>query len=137
MQTAEYWFEEDDAVNAEKFINKAAHIIHLVKDPSVQIRYKVFHARIMDSKRRFLVAAHSYYDLSNQEGVKEDDLMQLLTMSLTCALLSPAGPQKARILTILHKDLRSSKLEHYEVLDKMFLGKIIKKPDVQAFEASL
>lgn len=91
----------------------------------------------MDSKRRFLVAAHSYYDLSNQDGVKEDDLIQLLSMSLTCALLSPAGPQKARILTILHKDLRSQKLEHYEVLDKMYLGKIIKKPDVQAFEASL
>lgn len=35
VQTAEYWFEEDDAVNAEKFINKAAHIIHLVKEPSV------------------------------------------------------------------------------------------------------
>jgi COP9 signalosome complex subunit 4 len=31
VQIAELWFEEDDAVNAEKFINKAAHIIHLVK----------------------------------------------------------------------------------------------------------
>ena len=27
VQIAEYWFEEDDAVNAEKFINKAAHVI--------------------------------------------------------------------------------------------------------------
>ncbi len=30
---AEYWFEDDDAVNAEKFINKAAHIMHHVKYP--------------------------------------------------------------------------------------------------------
>jgi hypothetical protein len=32
---AEYWFEDDDAVNAEKFINKAAHIMHHVKDPVI------------------------------------------------------------------------------------------------------
>ncbi len=55
---AEYWFEDDgDAVNAEKFINKAAHIMHHVKNQELQLRYKVCHARIMDSKRRFLVAA--------------------------------------------------------------------------------
>jgi COP9 signalosome complex subunit 4 len=63
---AEYWFQDDgDAVNAEKFISKAAHIMHLVKNQELQLRYKVCHARIMDSKRRFLVAAQSYYDLSN------------------------------------------------------------------------
>jgi COP9 signalosome complex subunit 4 len=65
IQTAEYWFDDDDAVNAERFINKAAHIIHLVKETSLIIRYKVCHSRIMDSKRKFLVAAQSYYELSN------------------------------------------------------------------------
>jgi COP9 signalosome complex subunit 4 len=58
-------------------------------------------------------------------------------MAVTCAILSPAGPQKARIISNLYKDLRSSKLEQYELLDKMYLGKIIKKPDVKAFEDSL
>ena len=65
MQIAEYWFEDDDAVNAEKYINKAAHIIHRVNDQTLQIRYKVCHSRIMDSKRRFLIASYAYYDLSN------------------------------------------------------------------------
>lgn len=33
---AEYWFDFDgDAVNAETFINKSAHIIHLVKDAAL------------------------------------------------------------------------------------------------------
>jgi COP9 signalosome complex subunit 4 len=58
-------------------------------------------------------------------------------MSVTCALLAPSGPQKSRILSNLHKDVRSSKLEQFEVLDKMYLGKIIKKPDVQTFEEML
>ncbi len=52
-------------MNAEKFINKAAHIMHLIKDQALLIRYKVCHARVMDSKRKFLLASFSYYELSN------------------------------------------------------------------------
>ena len=92
VQIAEYWFEDDDAVNAEKWINKASFIIHLVTDQSLQIRYKVCHSRIMDSKRKFLVASYAYYDLSNQEGVDTADLLVLLGMAMTCGVLSPAGP---------------------------------------------
>lgn len=57
VQIAELWFEDDDAVFAEKYISKAAHIIHLVKDHALTIRYKVCHSRIMDSKRKFLIAS--------------------------------------------------------------------------------
>lgn len=32
-------------------------------------------------------------------------------MAATCAILAPAGPQKSRILSVLHKDVRSPKLE--------------------------
>lgn len=66
--------------------------MHLVKDQSVRIRYKVCHSRIMDSKRKFLIASFSYYELSNQEGVDPSDLLVLLGMAATCAILSPAGP---------------------------------------------
>jgi len=83
------------------------------------------------------VAAYAYYDLSNQEGADPEDLMLLLNMAITCAILAPAGPQKSRILSILHKDIRSPKLEHYDILDKLFMGRVIKKPDVQSFENSL
>jgi len=54
----------DDSVNAETWINKAAHIIHLVKDPALNLRYKVCHSKIMDAKRKFIIAASAYYDLS-------------------------------------------------------------------------
>lgn len=58
-------------------------------------------------------------------------------MSITCAILSPAGPQKSRILAVLHKDIRSQKNEHFDILDKMFLGKIIRKPETKSFDDSL
>ena len=32
LTIADNWFEADDSVNAEKYINKAAHIMHLVTD---------------------------------------------------------------------------------------------------------
>jgi hypothetical protein len=30
VNCAEAWLEDEDSVNAEKYINKAAHLIHLV-----------------------------------------------------------------------------------------------------------
>ena len=137
IQIAELWFEDDDAVNAEKFINRAAHVMHLVGDPALQVRFKVCHARIADSKRKFLVAAFSYYQLSNQENVNPEDLLALLGMAATCAILSPAGPQRSRILTVLRKDARSVKLDQFDVLEKMHAGKIIKRPEVRRFEEQL
>lgn len=58
-------------------------------------------------------------------------------MAMTCAILSPAGPKKSRILSIIHKDIRCQKLEHYEILEKMFKGRVIKRPDVKTFEQTL
>jgi COP9 signalosome complex subunit 4 len=134
---AEYWFEDDDAVNAEKFIFRAAHIIHLVKDQQLVLRYKVSNAKITDSKRQFLFASYAYFDLSNQEGVDADDLQQLLAMSMTCAILSPAGPKKSRIIGLIAKDDRSKSLDNIEIIEKMFKGKIIKKEDTKKFEEEL
>ncbi len=91
----------------------------------------------MDSKRKFILAAYAYYDLSNQEGVDPSDLQQLLQMALTCAILAPAGPQKSRIISIIHKDIRSQKLEFFDIIEKMFLGRVIKRPDVENFEEQL
>ena len=100
-------------------------------------QFKVLHARVMDSKRKFTIAAHSYYTLSCQEGVDPEELLLLLNMSVTCAILSPAGPQKARILTILYKDERRDKVTFQDILEKMFAGQVIKRPDVKVFEDSL
>ena len=67
VTVCEYWFEDDEAVNAEKYINKAAHYVHLVQNQNLVIRYKVCHSRILDSKRKFILAAFAYYNLSAQE----------------------------------------------------------------------
>jgi len=58
-------------------------------------------------------------------------------MALTCTILAPAGPQKSRMISLIHKDIRSQKLEFFDIIDKMFMGRVIKRPDVRSFEESL
>jgi COP9 signalosome complex subunit 4 len=118
VSIAEYWFEEDDHVNAERFINKAAHSIYDVTDVALNLRFKVCHTKILDSKRKFIFAASAYYDLSTagDQGVDEDDLIALLGCSVTCAILAAAGPQKSRVLTMLFKDERTRRLDQFDIL---------------------
>lgn len=39
---------------------------------------------------------------------------------MQCAILAKAGPQRSRMLAMLYKDERSSKLEIYSILEKMY-----------------
>lgn len=140
VKIAELYLEDDDPVSADTFCTRAAMVMHEVNDDPLQLRFRVCHARIFDSKRKFLEAASKYTDLSQQTSggqIMEGDLMQLLKCAVTCAILAPAGPQRSRILASLCKDERIRTVEHYEILHKMFMDRLIKGLEVQKFEESL
>lgn len=82
LQIADYWFDAEDSVNAETYINKAAHLMHHVagdtkltpdEKKALALRFKYSQAKISDSKRKFIVAAWEYYGLSNNESLHKDD----------------------------------------------------------------
>lgn len=105
---AENWFQADESVNAEIYINKAAHIMHHIpNERHLQLQYKNYQAKILDSKRKFNLAAWEYFSLSNQEEIDQEDQLAVLNKSITCAILCPAGDTKFRIMGALHKDERS------------------------------
>lgn len=140
VKIAELYLEDDDAVSADMFCTRAAMVIHEVSEVPLQLRFRVCHARILDSKRKFPEAAAKYCDLSQQTlggQVVESDLLQLLQCAVTCALLAPAGPQRSRILALLCKDERIRQVEHFEILHKMFMDRLIRGSEIQRFEASL
>merc|ERR1719277_1083311 len=140
VKIAELYLEDEDAVAADTFCTRAAMVMHEVSDVPLTLRYRVCHARILDAKRKFLDAASKYCDLSQQTfggQICEADLLQLLKCAVTCAILAPAGPQRSRILALLCKDERIRSVEHYEILQKMFLERLIRGSEVQAFEKSL
>jgi len=58
---------------------------------------------------------------------------EFLHNTITCAVLSPPTPQKLKFLLTLQKDARVAKeVENVYVLDKIFLGMVIKRNDVHA-----
>lgn len=61
----------------------------------------------------------------------------MLSAAVTCAILSPAGPRRSRLLATLHRDERSSQLPHYNILSAMFLDRIIRPKEVQQFSEML
>eukprot|EP00300_Choanocystis_sp_HF-7_P041674 c8460_g1_i1.p1 GENE.c8460_g1_i1~~c8460_g1_i1.p1 ORF type:complete len:283 (+),score=61.24 c8460_g1_i1:41-850(+) len=114
---AQLYLEADDAVAADAFINRANEFMAECKgNVALEIRYKVCYSRILDSKKKFLEAAQWYYRISQldttqgETKIPESELVVALSHSITCAILSPAGPARSRILSMLYKDERSAVL---------------------------
>lgn len=139
IKIAEFYLEAGESSFAETYNSKAGNLIENCEEISIKLRYKVCHARVLDSKKEFLQAARNYFILSQEgkSGVMESDLLQLLQCAITCAILAKAGPQRSRLLASLYKDERSAHLENYEMLEKLFMQRIIKKPDVEKFSEKL
>ncbi|KAK1268009.1 COP9 signalosome complex subunit 4 [Acorus gramineus] len=144
VQIARLYLEDDDSVNAEAFINKASFLVSSSHNEVLNLQYKVCYARILDLKRKFLEAALRYYDISQiekrkigDEEIDEDALQQALSAAVTCTILAAAGPQRSRVLATLYKDERCTKLKIYPILQKVYLERILRKPEIDAFAEEL
>lgn len=144
VRIAMLYLEDDDAVHAESFINKASFLLPQTQNRELQLQYKVCHARILDSKRKFLDAAHKYYDLSQiheriVEGqeVDEGDLLRALASAVTCTILAPAGPQRMRMLAVLYKDERCKTLPIYPLLERVYYERILSQEQIDTFAEGL
>jgi len=135
VKISQLFLEDDESVQAEAYINRAAELIHQCKDEMLKLRYKVCFARIMDYKRQFMKAALRYYELS--QIVPETERLEALQYSIICAILAAAGPQRSRMLSTLYKDERSSKSDVFPILEKMYLERILRKPEVEKFSKEL
>ncbi|KAI3841048.1 hypothetical protein MKX03_018279 [Papaver bracteatum] len=144
VKIASLYLEDDDAVNAEAFTNKASFLVNNSKQEVLVLQYKVCAARILDLKRKFLDAALKYYEISQiekrqigDEWIDEEALEQALTAAVTCTILAPAGPQRSRVLANFYKDERCSKLKIYPILEKVYLERILRKPEIDSFAEDL
>jgi len=136
VMIAQLYLEEEKALEAERFINKAAPLTGQIKNEKLLLKYKSAFVRNQDFNRKFSEAALSYYRLS-QTVPREDERMQALEAGVRCAVLAPAGPQRSRLLAMYYKDDKAPQLESYTVLEKMFLERILKKEEITAFSSTL
>jgi len=135
VKIAQLYLEVEDSIQAETYINRASILMSDVNDNNLQLRFKSCFARILDYKRSFIQAAIKYYELS--QIVNESERLPALKFAVTCAILAKAGPQRSRVLAILFKDERSEKLDIRPVLEKMYLDRVIRKPEVTRFFSEL
>lgn len=137
MKIARLYLEDDDPVQAEAFINRASLLQAESKNEQLQIYYKVCYARVLDYRRKFIEAAQRYNELSYRTIIHEDERMTALRNALICTILASAGQQRSRMLATLFKDERCQQLPAYSILEKMYLDRIIRRSELQEFEALL
>lgn len=137
LKIARLYLEDEDPVQAEAFINRASILQADTKDEKLQILYKVCYARVLDYRRKFIEAAQRYNELSYRTIVDESERMTALKKALICTVLASAGQQRSRMLATLFKDERCQHLPAYSILEKMYLDRIIRRSELQDFEALL
>lgn len=137
MKIARLYLEDEDPVSAEGFINRASMLQAETKNENLQVMYKVCYARVLDYRRKFIEAAQRYNELSYRSIVEEHERMTALKKALICTVLASAGQQRSRMLATLFKDERCQQLPAYAILEKMYLDRIIRRADLQDFEALL
>lgn len=71
--------------------------------------------------------------MSFQEGLDSDEIADILRLAITSTILAPSGPRKSRLVTVLYNDLRTKSLQFYGLLQKMFMGEIVKREHVTEF----
>ena len=137
MRICRCYLEEDDPTNALSHLNKIKQILYNVTDQTTRLQFQLSQARISDSQRQFLDASASYLALSTENLVDEEERLQSLSASITCAVLAPAGPMRARQLGKLYKDERSAETPEFGILEKIFLDRLLSPAEVAAFAAGL
>ncbi|XP_065053636.1 COP9 signalosome complex subunit 4-like [Rhopilema esculentum] len=133
LKIAQLYLEDDDPVQAEAFINRASILQAETKDKQLQILFKVCYARVLDFRRKFIEAAQRYVELSYSPLVHEEERLEALRHALICTILASAGQQRSRMLANLFKDERCQHLPAFEILEKMYLDRIIRGPQLQEF----
>jgi len=87
---AQLFLKEEDSVQAESYLNRAASLVHSVNDRNLQLDFQECFARIEDYKREFIKASRRYYDLSQQlpDHSKRDCALR---SAVICAILAALG----------------------------------------------
>lgn len=144
VKIAQCYIKDDNYVDADRYCTRAGMLLAQCDDEGIRLLYRFCVARILDSKRKFEDAAMRYYQFSHvqpgQHGethITQSDSFEALNCAITCAILAPAGPRRSRVLAILFNDERSRSLPVFRMLESIYMGRLLKKAQVDAFRPTL
>ena len=124
-------------MKAEAYINRATLLQADTKNEKLQEYYKQMYANVLDYRRKFIEAAQRYYELSYKTIRGDNDRMESLKRAMICTILASAGQQRSRLLATLFKDERCQRLPCHNILEKMYLDRIIKRSELDEFASLL
>lgn len=135
------YLEEDDTVSAESFLNRVKNLPSssdtLASNPDLKLHFQLAQARILDARHRFLDASAEYYNVSLAPAVQEKDRFQALSAAIMAVVLAPAGPSRSKTLAKLYQDDRASGTDEFDILEKIFLDRLLSPAEVDAFASKL
>ncbi|XP_023324585.1 COP9 signalosome complex subunit 4-like [Eurytemora carolleeae] len=137
LKISRLYLEDEDHVQGEIFINRAASLQNQTKNEELLIVYKVCQGRVLDYKRKFIEAASRYNELSYKTAIHDSERMTALRNAAICTILAAAGQQRSRMLATLYKDERVQQLSCFNILEKMYLDRLIKRTELVEFDAML
>jgi len=137
LRIAKLYMEDEDPVQGEAYINRAAQLQSQTKEEKLQIQFKACQGRIFDYKRKFIEAAQRFNELSYKTIINDDERMSSLKHAMICTILAPAGKQRSRMLATLYKDERCQQLQGFNMLQKMYLDRLIKRSELTEFDSML
>ncbi|XP_003747419.2 COP9 signalosome complex subunit 4 [Galendromus occidentalis] len=132
LRISRLYLECGEVSKAETFLNRAS-LLHPESNDDNMVLYKICHARILDYKRKFMEAAQKYSEISYCPLVSQKEQMSALKNALICTTLASAGQIRSRMLASLFKDERSQKLPSFNILEKMYLDRIIRRSELDEF----
>eukprot|EP00698_Gefionella_okellyi_P005695 TRINITY_DN15160_c0_g1_i1.p1 TRINITY_DN15160_c0_g1~~TRINITY_DN15160_c0_g1_i1.p1 ORF type:complete len:405 (-),score=115.14 TRINITY_DN15160_c0_g1_i1:28-1188(-) len=135
MSIADNYIKASDFVAAEKCTNRAAVLEKEVKDAALSLRFKIANATVLDFRGKLLEASRHFFELSQQ--VEASRRLEFLQQAINTCILSAAGPQRNKVLTILYKDDFASKAVNFGILETVYHNKLVRGKAVADFAAQL
>jgi len=137
IHTAQLYLAEDKYREAEIFVNRCRDLINSKDMPEMtKLKFWSSMAQVQDANQKYHQAAAGYLRLS-EKIINPKESLEKLEQGMKCTILSPAGPNRARLLAKFYKDDRSSTLPGAKLVEKMFMERLIAKSDYEAFEQTL
>lgn len=137
IHVAQLYLAEGKHREAEIFVNKCRDLIQAKDMPELtKLKFWSAMAQVQDANQKYHQAAAGYLRLS-EKIINPKESLEKLEQGMKCTILSPAGPNRARLLAKFYKDERSSQLPGAKLVEKMFMERLIDKSDYETFESTL
>ena len=123
---------------AQRLLQRAADkAAALPAADAAAVAYRVQGARLADLRHDFVRAAQRYAELARDAALTAGARADCLLACARCAVLAPAGPERARVLAALCRDERTRALPCGAFLHMVHSERILRPADVAAFERAL